>query len=88
MHINKEGESPLPFQGGMLSVFCRGAEDRADDEQEVAQETGPKPVLPVEKMLSKKVGIIPLVSALSASDAARVPEPAPGEHLLRQAAIL
>ena len=76
-----------PVQGSMLSVFCRGAEDRADDEQEVAQETGPKPVLPVEKMLSKKVGPIPLVSVLSDSKAACVPELAPGKYFRSQAAI-
>ena len=76
-----------PVQGSMLSVFCRGAEDRADDEQAVAQETGPKPVLPVEKMLSKKVGPIPLVSKLS-NQTLPVPKPAPDEHFLYQAVIV
>ena len=47
----------------MRSVYVRlsaecwlpDAEEQPDDVQAVAQEMAPKPVLPVEKMLSKKV---------------------------------
>ncbi|MCJ1354283.1 MAG: hypothetical protein MMC33_004270 [Icmadophila ericetorum] len=37
-----------------LSAGCMGAEEQPDNVQAVAPETGPKPMLPVEKMLSKK----------------------------------
>ena len=80
---NLEGkELPCPVQDGMLLMLCRGAEDRADDEQAVAQETGPKPVLPVEKMLSKKACPIPSVPLLSEPTATRAPELAPNERSL------
>lgn len=43
------------YVGLRAECWLHNAEEQPDDVQAVAQETVPKPVLPVEKMLSKKV---------------------------------